>query len=254
MLLATEAVVLKSFPYSETSTIARIFTFGYGKITVIAKGARRLKSPFGSTLEPMNIIKIHFYNKTTRDIQLLKDANFLQTQEKLRTNLARMTVGLTAVEILDKTSRDYDTNPILFRLIKAVITNLDNSGTNELILFWFFQLQLLINLGFKPLLRLCSSCKNMLKKAVFDHKQGSLTCDICAENTGTVINYESLQLLRKLETTNIRELHTLSVNEKTSANTNQFLREFMSYHLEGINRVKSFKILDQILNGSYRAI
>ena len=49
MIAQTPAIVLKSFPYGETSIIARCFSRNYGKISLIVKGARtkkNLKLPF----------------------------------------------------------------------------------------------------------------------------------------------------------------------------------------------------------------
>jgi DNA repair protein RecO (recombination protein O) len=44
MFIQTPAIVLKSFPYSDTSIIARCFTLEKGKISFIIKGARSKKS------------------------------------------------------------------------------------------------------------------------------------------------------------------------------------------------------------------
>ena len=52
----TEAIVLRTIDYSETSRIVTLFTRELGKTGIMAKGARAAKSRFGSTLQPMNRI------------------------------------------------------------------------------------------------------------------------------------------------------------------------------------------------------
>jgi DNA repair protein RecO (recombination protein O) len=48
-----QAVVLRTVEWSETSLIVTLFTDSFGKIGAIAKGAKRLKSPFESALDEM---------------------------------------------------------------------------------------------------------------------------------------------------------------------------------------------------------
>ena len=73
MLISTNAIILKTIPYGDSSIIFRIFTENHGKVSVIAKGARRPKKPLGLFLEPMNHIYLQYYYKNTREIQILKD-------------------------------------------------------------------------------------------------------------------------------------------------------------------------------------
>ena len=56
MLLSSKGLVLKVFPYSDTSIISNIFTDDYGKLTFIVKGIRKPKKPLLSILQPFNLI------------------------------------------------------------------------------------------------------------------------------------------------------------------------------------------------------
>ena len=68
-MVATNAIVLKTIPYGDSSIISRLFTEDQGKITVMAKGAWRPKNTTGPLLEPMNHIRLQYYHKNNRDIQ-----------------------------------------------------------------------------------------------------------------------------------------------------------------------------------------
>ena len=111
MLIATNAIVLKRIPYSDTSLICRIFTEDWGKVTILAKGVLRPKNVTGALLEPVNHIHIQYYNKSNRDIQILKNANFIQQYSTIRNNLSRIILGLAIVEIIDKAT--LECNPCL---------------------------------------------------------------------------------------------------------------------------------------------
>ncbi|MEL7362835.1 MAG: recombination protein O N-terminal domain-containing protein, partial [Bacteroidota bacterium] len=48
MIVRTDAVVLRTLDYGETSQIVALFAREHGLLSVIAKGSRRPKSRFGS--------------------------------------------------------------------------------------------------------------------------------------------------------------------------------------------------------------
>ncbi|MGB8880961.1 MAG: DNA repair protein RecO, partial [Solirubrobacteraceae bacterium] len=50
--LRTEAIVLRSIRYGEADRILHLYTTSYGRLSAIAKGARRPRSRFGARLEP----------------------------------------------------------------------------------------------------------------------------------------------------------------------------------------------------------
>ena len=50
--LKTEAIVLRSIRYGEADRILHLYTPGHGRLSAIAKGARRARSRFGARLEP----------------------------------------------------------------------------------------------------------------------------------------------------------------------------------------------------------
>ena len=61
MIVSTDAIVLRTVNYSETSIIVTLFSKESGKIALMAKGARKPKSPFAAQLEPMNILNINYF-------------------------------------------------------------------------------------------------------------------------------------------------------------------------------------------------
>ena len=71
MIIRTEAIVLRTMKYRETSRIATLYTKERGKVSVIAKGARDGKSRMGGALQPMNHVVALVYMKESRDLQLL---------------------------------------------------------------------------------------------------------------------------------------------------------------------------------------
>ena len=126
MLIADKAIVLKRTPYSDTSLICRLFTKNNGKITVLAKGVYRAKKSTAALLEPSNHIYIQYYHKNSRNIQLLKDASFVNHYSQLRKKLSCIVLGLSIVEMIDKSIEEGNSYPILYRLSWRILNKLNN--------------------------------------------------------------------------------------------------------------------------------
>jgi DNA repair protein RecO (recombination protein O) len=59
----TEAIILRTFHFGEQDKIVGFFSRDRGVIKGIAKGARKFGNRFGSSLEPLSLVKIYYYEK-----------------------------------------------------------------------------------------------------------------------------------------------------------------------------------------------
>ena len=249
MLISTSAIVLKTIPYGDTSVIARMFTEDQGKVTILAKGAWRPKNNAGTLLEPMNHIHLQYYHKNSREIQVLKDGGFTQQFSNLRKELSKVIVGLTIVEMMDKSTLDNNPFPILYRLGWRVLEKLNDEKQNIWLVFVFFLYQLSLRLGFLPNIKKCSKCNADLISGCFDNYTGELICVNCSKQSKISLDENSLSALQKLEGLHLDDLQTLSINIQGITNSIQFLDLFISFHLEGLKKLRSMIMLKQILNG-----
>ena len=57
-LIETESIILKTYNLAEADKIVLFLTRDHGVLRGVAKGAKRLKSRFGSGLEPFSIVML----------------------------------------------------------------------------------------------------------------------------------------------------------------------------------------------------
>lgn len=249
MIVSTDAIVLRTVNYSETSIIATLFSKESGKIALMAKGARKPKSEFAAQLEPMNILNLNYFHKDGRNIQLLKNSSFIEDSMVIRENFDSLHYGLTIVEILDKLLHENDIDPIAFRLSVKIFSALKSAQLNNDILFSFFLLQLSIRLGFMPELNKCCNCLTQLESAKFDEYRGELMCKSCIQGSEINLSVATINLLKALLITHIDHLHTLKYDDINLKELNSFLDYYSRFHLAGMSRVKSLKILRELVHG-----
>lgn len=149
MIVRTDAVVLRSIAYGETSRIVTLYTRHRGKVTVMARGARATKSRFGSALQPMSYIEAVFYYKSTRDLQTLSEASHVRPFNDIGRSLEKMGVGLRIVEVASSLLEE-ERNEEIFDLLVRVLAALNEVRSHIENILPFFQLKLAVSLGFGP--------------------------------------------------------------------------------------------------------
>jgi DNA repair protein RecO (recombination protein O) len=154
MIVRTDAVVLSAFDYGETSRIVTLLTRRHGVLSALARGARRPKSRFGATLQPMAYLQVVYYHRETRGLQTLKEAAYVERFGHLGTDLERTTVGLRLVELVRALLHEHDPNAPVLALLARTLAWLDGARADgppraANALPWF-QLRLAALLGFAP--------------------------------------------------------------------------------------------------------
>ncbi|HEX9760549.1 MAG TPA: DNA repair protein RecO, partial [Candidatus Acidoferrales bacterium] len=88
----SEAIVLRSFPLGEADRIVSLFTRSMGRVRGVARGARRTKSQFGSTLQMLSHVRVWFYEREGRDLVRISQCelveSFLDVQKDYSAGLA----------------------------------------------------------------------------------------------------------------------------------------------------------------------
>ncbi len=150
MIVHTEAVVLRGMAFRESSRIVTLFTKKKGKISVLAKGARRMKSQFGSTLQPMSHVQAVYYYRPSRTLQVLSECSHVRPNHRISSSIEKLNVGLRVVELMQALLQEEEPDPQLFRLLVNVLTHLDGAEQNAEHLLYGFQMHLAAGLGFAP--------------------------------------------------------------------------------------------------------
>jgi len=249
-LRKTEAVVLRSIKQGETSKILTLYTRSFGKIKVIAKGARSSKSRFGGSLEPLNYISVLFYYKETRDLHTLSQADIVKPFAKSQQDLRRSTLALAVCELVDRLEVGASPNPALFRLLVQTLEAVQEVQHTPLNCLRAFEVRLLDLLGIKPNVATCLACgKSAVRGAVwFDVVRGGFFCPGCGE-TGPVrvrLESEALQALRHLQRHRIDALNGWSLSAVAGQQVDRFLTTYLQYHQEGFRELKALRVYREL--------
>ncbi|MCX6155932.1 MAG: DNA repair protein RecO [Candidatus Kapabacteria bacterium] len=148
MLCETEAIILNSRKYSDTSKIISVFSREFGRFSLIAKGARQSKSRFGASLEPLSKSTIWFNKKPQSDLQFLTNAELLSYGKQVHGNYQKLAIGLMIAETISKTQEEYAANEALYQLLVEFYDNIELVCINAFSVFSLFILDLVDLLGY----------------------------------------------------------------------------------------------------------
>src|SRR5437773_7911485 len=102
------ALVVRTTDWSETSRIATMFSREFGKLRVLAKGGRRLKSNFEVALDLLTVCSIVLLRKQSGGLDLLTEALVVVRFPGLRTNLPALYAAYYVAELLAEGTEDGD--------------------------------------------------------------------------------------------------------------------------------------------------
>lgn len=185
----TEAIVIRTIPWSETSLVVTLWTKDFGKISAIAKGARRLRSPFESALDLLAHSSVVFIAKTTDALDLLSEAKLIRRFRSAQSDLLSLYCGYYIAELLLVMTEEGTPIPELFELTKRSLEDLDATHQAAECLLRF-EAQMLRILGHMPSLESCVGCGESLAiddRLPFGIEAGGVLCPRCLPGQRQVI-------------------------------------------------------------------
>ncbi len=245
MILRTEAIVLRSIRYGESSRIATLFTRARGRMSVIAKGARRTRSRFGSALLPMSYTEVVVYCKSGRSLQTLSESSHLLRFPSLSRDLRKISIGMRVMELVGAVLQEEETNPGLFNLTLNTLQQLSVATRRFENLLPFFELKLAADLGFAPLI-------DREEVEQIGDAGGSISLDRGVigpdRNLPSTMN-ASRTALRSFAVYAAADAETalrMSVDARTQSEVHALVEAFMKYHLEEAYPTRGERVFRQI--------
>lgn len=235
MIRKTEAIVLHTQKFGDSSLICTLFTRQYGRRTFMIKGYRsaRAKSRH-SYFQPMSLIEVVFYHKEGRDLQLITESSNRHFFHRLQTDPLRITLGMVIMEVFYQSVREEERNDPLFGFLATVLVSLDEWDDKLIHIFLWYLVQLTRYLGFFPTVEL----EDYTQSIYFDLREGSIT-----HAPGARGSDHHIAAFCNLELVQCRELRFSNAEKKEMITT---LLQYYLLHVEGFREPESLKVLEQV--------
>lgn len=177
---SSRAIVLRWRPYGESDKIATLLTESAGKLTGIAKGARRSRRRFPNSLEPLARVRVEYRRRPGAGLAFLESCTLLESTVPL-TEPIRFAYGSYLAELVDQLTAEEDPAPQVFALLDEALAELGRGPATAAFLR-AFELKLLARVGFDPQLERCARCGRAwgeAESALLDLAHGNAICAGC---------------------------------------------------------------------------
>lgn len=242
----TEAIVLRGLDYGETSRIVTIFTRQKGKVSVIAKGARKTKSSFGSTLQPMAYTQVVFYYKPTRTLQVLTESSHVEAFHQLNRSLDRITIGLRVVELVDALLEEEDPQPRAFNLTLQVLQALDRAGERVANVWPYAQLRLARLMGVAPAIDRDNVEAVSEEGGLLSLSNGGVYPKSAAPGHARFASRSALRAFAIFARADLDVVLRMSLDERTRAEVDGLISDYMRFHFEDTYPTRSRDVIAQM--------
>lgn len=198
----TDALVIRLADFSESSKVVTFFTRDFGKISALAKGAKRLKGPFEGALDLLSECRLVFIKKESSGLDLATETQLIRRFQPHGKNLSSLYGGYYVAELLDGLTLEDDPHPPLYDAAVHALERLSLEDDHRLPILQF-ELLLLREIGHLPSFDACEICGRSVEfgaSARYWVSQGGLICGDCGrpEFEHTTIHPGTIALLRQL--------------------------------------------------------
>ena len=177
--LKTDAIVLRSIRYGEADRILHLYTPDYGRVSAIAKGARRARSRFGARLEPFFHVRAVLHEGRS-ELLTVTAVDTVATHGGVRDHAATLDAAARACDAVARLFETADPHPEVFALLANELALLSADAAharpgNGLA----FRLKLLLAAGIVPQLAACAVCGETEHLRGFSGAAGGVVCGAC---------------------------------------------------------------------------
>lgn len=247
-LVVTEAVVLHTFDYLESSRILRLITRDAGIQSVLARGARSSRKRFGTSLDVFAQGTAEYSTRPGRDLNTLTAFDATRSRPELVTDISRFTGACVLAEMALRFSSD-EPHPGLFDAFIAGLDMIGTAASDETVsrtlgAAW----HIVGELGFAPALDVCANCHTGLAvddRTPFSNVAGGALCERCARlvpGTRRIPSEARAALAQWLEGSNAQ----LASAAEGRAHQ-RLLREFLDHHLSEGKKLVAYGMWEQEL-------
>lgn len=249
---STDAILLRRIEYGDYDLIVSYFTRSMGKISVIAKNAKKSVRRFAGALDPFIAMNIECsWPKKRGGLAVLNSVDIENPFAYIRTSAAKTGYASYWLEIISSWMEEGKPDEALYDLVFHVLESLNGGKVPMEVLSLLFQIRFMGISGFAPNLMSCGNCGMAIDdihqhKITFDVVAGRVICDRCSAEhlTGITVSKGTLKQLSWMGTTDIRRAERVKFSHTAVKEGEDLLEGFIPCHIG--RTMKSLKFLHRI--------
>lgn len=245
MISKTEAIVLRTVDYSESSLIVTLFTRKHGTLAVIAKGAKRPKSKFAALMVPGQVLEVVIYIKSTRNVQTVSEASSMLKLDQLRIDLEKIALTVTSMELVNQVLHENEVNEPLFAFLVKLLRWINNHRDASRLIFPYVQIRVMEKIGIG--LQTDVTIDAETTSGYMNIESGTLSQNATGDQSIRLTTGQFVFLRKSLHSKK-KSIFQIDLKNSELNELIEYLDRYIRYHIEGVKPRKSDDIFEKILN------
>ena len=237
----TRAIVLRTRVHGESDKIVTFLTQDWGKLTGIAKGAKRSRRRFVNVLELFTHVRLRFRPSRSAELAFILGCELVQAFRRPSQDLQRFALASYMVELTDVMVAGREAGQEIYTLLLQALVSLEASTPLPALFLPAFELRLLVELGYAPNLRSCHVCRTAILPRPtdgpalrFSPSLSGLLCPRCDTQGGATFRLtpETLGLLQTwLASVHLPAAGAADRSPRISQETRSLVSRLLAQHL-----------------------
>lgn len=243
MLEKVDGVIIRSNDYGETHKIVTIFSNKLGKISALARGAKKPKSRMAAVTQPF--IFGQFYIYINSGLSTIQQGEVIDSFRSVREDIIKTAFSAYIVELTDKLMESKSPDGYIFEELLGTMRWIEEND-DAAIPIMMYELKLFKKGGFAPTVHSCSNCGGKERFISFSIREAGLLCSNCSgiDPHAFAISPVIAKLLYIFSTVELKRVGTISVKQENI----KLLRKIIDAYYEqyGGYFLKSRKVINQL--------
>lgn len=249
--VSSPAIMLRAIEHGDYDKIVTFFTLKRGKISLIAKGAKKSLKRFAGVLELFSVLNVVWSYGRGKGLPILQEASVVDPFEQIRIDVTKTAYASYWCELVYVWMEQGQRQISIYRLLEHTLDHLNSGSLPEHTLHVTFQLRFMGISGFKPSLDHCNNCRAPLDRfgrsaVAFDVRRGGVLCEKCTpQGPGSLsLSKGTVKLLSWVLSAPLEKLDRLRFSRQAIEESLRMLEAFVPYYLG--KETKSLKFLKQL--------
>jgi len=210
----TRAFIFKKSDSGEASRLFSAYAKDFGRLELLAKSVRKIKSKLRAGLDIFYLSEIEFIQGKAH--KTITDAILIKKFGNIRKDLDKLKIAYQIAELFDNLVKEQEPDETVWQLLNETFDRLDKSADKFRIIYYYLFWNLLSLLGYCPELYHCSLCRKKILpgRICFDPREGGLICGQCRKTGLIEIPDNAVKIIRILLNRDWPVLRRLRVDEE----------------------------------------
>ena len=244
----SEAIVLRTFSLGEGDLLVSFLSRLHGRLRGMASGARKPKSRFAATLEPLSHVRIWFFERETRDLVRINQVELIESFVDVQSDYPSSLALALASEVTEAVLGEREVAEPNFRLLLLTIRAV-RSGTKMPLVLAYFALWIVRLGGWLPRLDRCGRCGADLASGAYVAEGQGLVCGSCRIAGQRLVSRDAIRIAQIISHEKLEVLESEPLANSALAEVKDYMLDVIEQHIE--RRLQSRRLLEESFERLY---